>query len=234
MPKAQKSFLIKIIQAAIIPFILCLIMIGIKFMEESLHTSWHQYGLYPRRIQSLQGILFSPFLHGDYNHLFNNVTGFFSLAFMLFFFFPKNGIKIMLWSWLLTGMMGWIGSRTSYHIGASGWLYALASYLVFNGVFTKDKKTSVITLIVCLFYGGLIWGIFPLPDSLRISWENHLFGALTGIFLAYQFPSIISKDKVKYSWDKESEILESIGGIEVDFEEIKPRNLEEITYFYRK
>ncbi len=234
MPKAPKSFLSKIVQSAIIPFILCAIMIGIKLLEESLDTSWYYYGLYPRRIGSLQGILFSPFLHGDYNHLFNNVTGFFSLAFMLYFFYPNNGNKIMLWSMIITGMMGWIGSRTSYHIGASGWLYALASYLVFNGLFTKDKKTSVITLIVCLFYGSLIWGIFPLPDKLRISWENHLFGALTGVLLAYQFPSIITKVKVKYSWEKEAEVLASIDGIEVDFEEIKPRENDKITYHFKQ
>ncbi len=234
MPKAQKSFLYKIVQAAIIPFILCALMIGVKLLEEHFDTSWYTFGLYPRRIQNLPGILFSPFLHGDYTHLINNVTGFFSLSFMLYFFFPRNGTKIMIWSFLITGMMGWIGSRTSYHIGASGWLYALASYLVFNGVFTKDNKTSVITLIVCLFYGSLIWGIFPMPESLRISWENHLFGALTGVFLAYQFPSIITKEQVKYSWDKEAEVLNSIEGIEVDFEEIKPKEMNKIFYHFRK
>ncbi len=234
MPKAQKSFLYKILKAAIIPFLLCAIMIGIKLLEEHFNTSWYQYGLYPRRFENLRGIIFSPFLHGDYNHLFNNVTGFFSLSFMVFFFFPKNGIKIMLLSWFITGMMGWIGSRTNYHIGASGWLYALAAYLVFNGIFTKDKKTSALTLIVCMFYGGLIWGIFPMPDSLRISWENHLFGAITGIFLAYQLPSVITKIQTKYSWDKEAEILESLHGIDVNYEEIIPREQDEITYFIKK
>jgi membrane associated rhomboid family serine protease len=235
MPKAQKSFLAKIIQAAIVPFILCAIMVAVKILEESLDASWYVYGLYPRRIENLTGIISSAFLHGDYNHLINNISGFFSLAFMLFFFYPKNSWKILILSLVISGTMGWLGSRESYVVGASGWLYALASYLIFNGIFTRDAKSSAITLIVCLFYGSLIWGVFPLPDELRISWENHLYGALVGLFLAYQIPSVVVKQVKKYSWEKEAEVLNSIKGIDVDFEEIKKLNPENnIVYHIRK
>jgi membrane associated rhomboid family serine protease len=79
----------------------------------------------------------------------------------------------------------WIGGRTAYHIGASGLIYGFASFLFFSGIIRKNLNLLAISLLVVFLYGGLVWGLFPF--DYKISWESHLFGALTGFILAFVF-----------------------------------------------
>ncbi len=78
-------------------------------------------------------------------------------------------------------------------IGASGIVYMLAFFLFFSGIFRWNMKLLTISLLVALYYGSLIWGIFPeeffsqLDQPSQISWQSHLVGAVVGIILAFMY-----------------------------------------------
>ncbi|MEO1256087.1 MAG: rhomboid family intramembrane serine protease, partial [Bacteroidota bacterium] len=88
-------------------------------------------------------------------------------------------------SYVFTNLLVWIFGRPFYHIGASGLIYALASFLVFYGLFRRNFKSVIISIVVIFFYGGMAYGLFSFDD--RISWESHLMGAIVGLVSAFSF-----------------------------------------------
>ena len=53
------------------------------------------------------------------------------------------------------------------------------------GLFRKDRKSLLISIIVVIFYGGLVYGL--MPDNPQTSWESHAFGAGVGLAHAFVF-----------------------------------------------
>lgn len=141
-----------------------------------------EYGLYPRTFPGLLGILTCPLLHGDWWHLIGNSMSFAVLGGLLLYFYPKIGYKIIAWSWLAIGVLVWLTGRPSYHIGASGIIYAMAAFLFLSGIIRKYYRLMAVSLIVVFMYGSMIWGV--LPGQPGISWESHLSGMLVGLILA--------------------------------------------------
>lgn len=216
-----------ILKVARLPLFFAAIMTIIKIVELFGDFNLYLFGIHPRRMESLMGIFFSPLIHGDLQHLYNNLTSFLPLSFILLYFYPKRGTSVFFVSYILTGLLIWIGARPSFHIGASGWIYAIASYLFFNAIFDKSRKSYGIIFVIVMFYGSMVWGILPLPDYMKISWEGHLFGALTGLFLAYQLPAHFKRNRKKYSWQKEKHILDDLKEHPITYEEISPSENEE-------
>lgn len=158
-------------------------MWAVKVAEVVLHIDFGYLGVYPREISGLKGILFSPFIHGDFYHLFDNSIPLLALGTLLFYFYKKIAWETSILIYLLSGLWLWIIGRTSFHIGASGFIYGLAAFLFFSGVFRKNARLLTISLLVVFLYGSLIWGVFPIDE--HISWEGHLTGAIAGAFVAW-------------------------------------------------
>lgn len=224
--KIQKA-INKLFQVAKLPLFFAAIMLAIKVIELFGDFNLYLFGIHPRRISSLMGIIFSPLIHGDWSHLMNNLTSFIPLSLMLLFFYPKRGTFVFFVSYIMTGVLIWVGARPSFHIGASGWIYAIAFYLFFNALFDRSKKSFAIIFVIVMFYGSMVWGILPLPDYARISWEGHLFGAITGFFLAYKLPAHFKQDKTKYSWQKEKKILDDLENKPLTYKEISPEDYKD-------
>ena len=144
-----------------------------------------QFGIYPREVKSLLGIITAPFVHGDWEHLFFNSTSFLVLTIMLFYFYEKVASKVFIFSFLLTGLLVWIFARPSYHIGMSGVIYAEFGFLFFAGFLSKNRMQIVVSLITAMFYGSMVWGVFP--GKAGVSWESHLYGFLIGIASIFIF-----------------------------------------------
>ncbi len=117
----------------------------------------------------------------------------------------------------MTGLWVWAGARggNAYHIGASGLIYGFVSFLFFAGIFRKDPRLLQISLLILLFYNGLVWGVFPLVDS--VSWESHLLGSLAGIVCAWFFRGE-GPERKKYSWETDPEEDDPEDGEEEDRE----------------
>ena len=107
------------------------------------------------------------------------------LLVFLFFFFGRIGWWVLGLSWIITGGLVWLSGREAYHIGASGLIYAFASFLFFSGVIKRNIQLGAVSLLVVFLYGGIVWGMFPL--KVEISWEAHLMGFVTGIVLAIYY-----------------------------------------------
>lgn len=157
----------------------------VKVAENVLNLDLTTFGIYPLHTKGLPGIIFSPFIHSSYDHLLSNSLPFLILTFALLYFYRNLAYRIFLLIYLLSGICVWLGGRESWHIGASGIVYGLASFLFFSGVFRKDANLLTIGIIVVFLYGSMFWGIFPLKPE--ISWESHLWGAASGLMLAFYY-----------------------------------------------
>ena len=167
------------------PALFILVLFIVEWIEHTYGLRFAKYGVLPRALEGLKGVLLSPFIHSDWKHLTNNALPLFVLTATLRFFYKGIAKEVFLWSWLMSGLWLWAIGRPSFHIGASGLLYALASFLFFSGFIRKHTKLMSISMFIVFLYGGMIWGIFPMKK--HISWEGHLAGALAGLILAYWF-----------------------------------------------
>ena len=186
-----------------------------------LSQSWGYFescngAIIPLVFSGLKGVVFSPLLHGNIEHIIGNSVPIFVLMFLLFQFYPKIGGRVFIMSWLLSGLLVWAlppidvftgDYRYVCIVGASGVVYALAFFLFFSGVFRKERTLLVISLLVVLYYGGLVWGVFPeelfskLEAPSKISWQAHLAGAIIGVFLAFNYRKTDVDKKRKFIWE---------------------------------
>lgn len=162
-----------------------LILWVIRVIDMILPFRLNNFGILPRSIKGLPGIIISPFLHGDITHLLSNSVPLFILLIITLSFYEKIGGKVILIIILLGGSLVWAFGRSAHHIGASGLIYGLAAFLFASGFFRKNIKSIIVSVIVFFAYGGLIYGIFPIHSWM--SWEGHLFGAISGIIGAYVY-----------------------------------------------
>jgi membrane associated rhomboid family serine protease len=184
----------------LVPLIFVVLFWCVKLLELSLNSSFYYLGIYPLQIKGLPGILLAPFIHENFKHLINNSIPFLLFGWALFYFYRPIALKVLAWIWLMTGIWVWFGARSAYHIGASGIVYGMASFLFFSGAIRKIPELAAVALIVVFLYGSMIWGIFPfIPD---VSWESHLSGGIAGLILSF----VYRKDgpqPPRYDWEDE-------------------------------
>jgi len=173
----------KIYDSIYLPFAFVTIMWVVWITEYLLNTDFGIYGVFPRTFSGLRGIIFAPFIHGDFEHLMSNTPAVFVLGALMRYFYPSISKISMLLIFLLSEIAVWVFARPSYHIGASGLVYGFAFFLFFSAVFRSDMRSLALSFFVILFYGGIVWGLLPYQTG--VSWESHLAGALSGTLLAY-------------------------------------------------
>ena len=169
----------------LIPVMAVVVIWFVYYLEIKFGFNLNKYGIYPKTLKGLRGVLFSPFIHSDTKHLFNNSIPLVVLLSGLFYFYQKIAVKVLFFGLLLTGIFTWLIGRSSYHIGASGIIYLLVSFIFFSGVFRKYFRLIALSLIVVFLYGSMIWYIFPMGG--KISWEGHLSGFIVGFVFAFLF-----------------------------------------------
>ncbi len=163
----------------VFPGMLLLLIWIVFILDQSLALDLHYHGLFPRKISGLQGILFSPLIHGDYKHIIANSFPLLVLGTGLFYFYREVAFRVFFLSYFMTGLYVWIAARESYHIGASGLIYSLVGFLFLSGILRKHLGLMAISLLIVFQYGSMIWGIFPMEE--RVSWESHLLGLVAGM-----------------------------------------------------
>ena len=202
----------KLIGALTVPVVLLFIMWVIKLVEIIFDVNLSWLGTGPLEVNGLQGIVFMPFVHGDLNHLMANTGSFLILSTALFYFYKDLSLRVLIGIWLLSGLWVWFGGRDSWHVGASGVIYGLASFLFVSGAIRKNNQLAALAMVVAFLYGSIIWGIFPdfFPKE-NISWEGHLGGLISGVILAVYYRKS-GPQRRKYSWDLEEEEEEDADG----------------------
>ena len=151
------------------------------------------FGIIPHQVIGLRGILFAPFLHGDFPHLIANTVPFLILGWLVMLqetsdFFIVTGLTM-----LVGGLGVWLfAAPGSTHIGASILIFGYLGFLLLRGYFQRNIPSILLSILVFLLYGGTIWGV--LPSRPGISWQGHLFGFLGGVLAA----KLIATEKKHY------------------------------------
>lgn len=161
----------------------------VKGIEWWLVIDLGSLGILPRTLQGAGGIVLSGFIHGDVFHLMSNTIPLVLLAGTIIYFYEQRGFRIIFFLYILTGCIVWMFARSAYHIGASGLVYGMLSFLLFSGMIRRDRQTLAISFAVLVLYGGSMFGGI-LPGDPRISWESHLIGFGLGILSAIYYRKI--------------------------------------------
>ncbi len=181
--------------------ILFLLFIWVVFWAElRFGLDLKSYGIYPRTTSGLVGIFSSVFIHGSLSHLYHNSLPLFVLSMALFYFYRPLAWRLIFWGIILSGLFIWCIGKSAYHIGASGLVYVLMSFLLFKGLLSKHYRLIALSLAVVFLYGGMLWYIFPVKE--KMSWEGHLSGFVLGLFFALFFKSHLPNSE-SYAWESE-------------------------------
>lgn len=170
-----------------LPAMAVLLLWSVFLLDDAFGAGLRERSILPRHVQGLRGILMAPLLHADLDHLWNNSISVLMLGWALMYFYPRVAGKVVLWSWLGTGLGVWLTARASYHLGASGVVYGMAAFLFVSGMLRKQRTLMAVSLLVVFLYGSMVWGVFPIVP--RLSWESHAWGAIMGIAMAYRHRS---------------------------------------------
>jgi len=141
------------------------------------------FGIIPRSIAGLPGILFAPLLHANFNHLFFNTIPLIVLSNFILIEGLGYYLIITLMITVLSGLAIWCFAKPGLHIGASALITGYWGFLVSN-IYQNGSLTTIILGLLSLYYfAGIFLGIFPSQKG--VSWEGHLFGLLAGFATSY-------------------------------------------------
>ncbi|MDH3714405.1 MAG: rhomboid family intramembrane serine protease [Gammaproteobacteria bacterium] len=176
----------------------------IKLAEFLGGFDFSHFGIYPRQLNGLFGILTAPFIHGSFTHLFANTAPTIVIGTMLLYGYPLSARVLLAIVYIGGGVAVWLFAREAYHIGASGIAFGMLFFVFTIGALRWDRRAIALSLVVFLLYGGMIWGV--LPSTPDVSFESHMSGALIGIVLAFMLRHRDPEPPRKqYSWEREEE-----------------------------
>lgn len=196
----QKSF---VFSTSVIawPLFFVLALWIVFWVEVRFKIDLSTFGILPRTLSGLRGVVLSPFLHGDIKHLYNNSIPLLFLIASIRYFYREVSFHVLVFGILFSGLGTWVIGRESYHIGASGLIYVLVSFIFFKGIQTGYYRLVALSLLIVMLYGGMVWYIFPEVDN-QISWEGHLAGFITGFLFSLVYKAEKYKRPIRYEWEK--------------------------------
>ena len=145
-----------------------------------------QYGVVPRTVDGLRGIVLAPFLHGSLSHLTANTASLLILGWLVMLRDARHFWIVSLLSMIGGGLVAWLfGAGNSVHIGASGVIFGFLGFLIFAGWYARSFGSILLSVVVTVLWGGLVFGV--LPGEAGISWQEHLGGFVGGVLAARWF-----------------------------------------------
>lgn len=181
------------------------LFIGLSFLFEwGMGMDFSYAGVLPRHPERIWTILTYIFVHAGLSHLLNNLFSFFMLSVSLFYFYRPVALRVFCLLWIISGLLLWVIGRADIHVGASGLIYAIASFLFLSGLIRRHVPLIAISLVVTILYGNMVWHIFPWQVNDPVSWEGHLSGLFTGLLLAVLYRDKGPQRPVKV-WEDEND-----------------------------
>ena len=171
----------------------------IYLMNWALGQEPEPFGIRPRQLVGLPGIVFAPLVHDGFAHLIANSPPLLVLGTAMLFLYPNSALRVLPAVYFGTGVAVWLFGRDSVHFGASGLVYGLVSYIFVAGVLRRDRRAVAASLVVCFMYGSLAWGV--LPTQAGVSWETHLAAALIGVGFALALRRLDVPPRKRYAWE---------------------------------
>jgi membrane associated rhomboid family serine protease len=175
----------------------------IQLSNWALDLGPEDFGVRPRQLAGLPGILFAPLVHGGFVHLLANSLPLLVLGTAMLYLYPSAALRVLPAVYLGPGVAVWLFARGGVHVGASGLVYGLVSYIFVAGLIRRDRRAIAASLLVCFMYGALVWGVLPIEPG--VSWETHLAAALIGVVLAIALRRLDMPLRKRYSWEDEKD-----------------------------
>ena len=161
------------------------------------------FGVRPRELAGLTGILLAPLMHSGFAHLIANTPPLLIAGTAMLYLYPASALRVLPAIYLGPGLAVWLFARGGVHLGASGLVYGLVSYIFVAGLIRRDRRAIAASLLVSFMYGALVWGILPIERG--VSWETHLAAALIGVALAIALRRLDIPARRRYSWEEEKD-----------------------------
>lgn len=175
----------------------------IHLMNWGLDLDPWPLGVRPREWSGLVGIVTAPLVHSDFAHLFANSVPLATVGAAMLFLYPRASLRVLPAVYLGPGVLVWLFGRGSAHLGASGLVYGLASYVLVAGLLRRDRRAIAASLLVVFMYGSMAWGVLPIEAG--VSWETHLAAAAIGVLLALVFRKLDVPPRKRYVWEEQPE-----------------------------
>lgn len=176
------------VSAALLMTVVVVFLWVLEFVDQAFVQSpvdpfgLDEYGIVPRSVDGLDGILFAPLLHGGFEHLASNTVPLFVLGFLVLAGGFGQFLAVTALIWLFGGAMTWLTGGMGFTVGASGIIFGWLAFLLVRGFFARSGRQIALAVVIFLLYGGVLWGV--LPSDLDVSWQAHLFGAIGGVIAA--------------------------------------------------
>lgn len=221
LEKSEKS---KLFHTFFFPVTFVVVLWLIMLSEIAFNINLSTFGVYPRAAKGLIGVFTAPLIHANFEHLFSNSIPLLVLGSGLFYYYNSKAYKIFFMILLATGLWVWVAARPSYHIGASGVVYGLATFMFVSGAIKKNISLAAFSLVVVFLYGNIIWGVLPVLP--HVSWESHLLGAIAGIFMAVYYKNE-GPQRTTYQFELEPEVDNEMENAYQNPEEFEASETEE-------
>jgi len=173
----------------------------IDILNWALDLELERFGVRPRQFAGLPGILLAPLLHGGPVHLIANSLPLLVLGTGMLYLYPNSALKVLPAVYLGPGIAVWVFAERGVHVGSSGLVYGLVSYIFVAGLIRLDRRAIAASLLVCFLYGSLVWGVLPIRPG--VSWQTHLAAALIGLALAIALRRLDIPPRKRYTWEEE-------------------------------
>ncbi len=175
----------------------------IQLLNWALDLGVEDFGVRPRELAGLPGILFAPLMHSGFAHLIANSVPLLIVGTAMLYLYPSAALLVLPAVYLVPGVAVWLFARGGVHVGASGLIYGLVSYIFVAGMIRRDRRAIAASLLVSFLYGASVWGVLPIERG--VSWETHLAAAVIGLALALALRRLDIPPRRRYTWEDEKD-----------------------------
>jgi membrane associated rhomboid family serine protease len=160
------------------------LLYAVEAVDAAIPANLDHAGIQSRTISGLDGVLWAPLLHGGWDHLIANTVPIVLFGFLAMSAGIGQWLAVTATIWVFSGVGVWLtGPPDAVTIGASGLAFGWLAYLLVRGFFNRSPGQLAIASALFLLYGGMLWGVLPIAAG--VSWQGHLFGAVSGVFAAW-------------------------------------------------
>ncbi len=157
----------------------------IEIINASDDNQLDRFGLVPRAVSGLWGVLTMPFLHASYGHMLSNTIPFVLIGWVVMLSGLRTWLTVTVGVVLLGGALTWlVGPNNAVIVGASGLVFGWLGYLLARAVFSRRLKWILVAIAVLFFFGTLLFGLSPTLSS-NVSWQAHVCGFAAGVAVAF-------------------------------------------------
>jgi membrane associated rhomboid family serine protease len=174
---------------------------AIELLNLALDLGVEDFGVRPRTLAGLPGIILAPLVHASAAHLIANSAPLLVLGTAMLYLYPSGATRVLPAVYLGPGLVVWLFARGGVHVGASGLIFGLISYIFVAGLIRRDRRAIAASLLVAFMYGASVSGVLPIRHE--VSWETHLSAALIGLVLAIMLRRLDIPPRRRYSWEDE-------------------------------